>query len=95
MASAKYIVYDYGGYDVAVIFHEVVDHSRMVEDVIPGDNYADKKAKVKGAGFVTIGVNCSGFVVSCYGKSTTLGIESRESEDNEVVSSTLGYSIFD
>ena len=95
MNNAKYIIYDYGGYDVAVIFHAVVDHSRMVEDVIPGDAYGDKKAKVKGAGFVSIGVNREGFVVSCYGKSTTLGIESRGDEDAVVVRSTLGYSILD
>lgn len=79
----KYIVFDMGTLDVAVVFPELVEHSRVANSF--------QGWKPVGAGFFQVGVNpkTNRHFVNCYGKSVTLGLESRGKEDAREVARTI------
>lgn len=69
--TLKYIIVENGGLEMPIIFNETFNHSFI----------AEPHRKVVSAGFVILTRDGQ---VSAYGKSTTLGIDSRET-DSELI----------
>ena len=78
MARMKYVVID--GYlcDEIYLFPEFVDYSEFVIQTL-----GNTREQVLGAGFV-------GSDLRCYGRSTSLGIDSRGAADTDLLSRNLG-----
>ena len=66
MEKHKYVII--GDYDSVVIFPMIIEHSEF------------RSKEPKSAGFCYI--NTEKKIVECFGKSVSLGIESRENEDS-------------
>jgi hypothetical protein len=71
----KYVVVDDGLNDLVIVFPEMMEHSRMQH--LPGT--------ILSAGFIAV-VDGKW---SCYGKSVSLGLESRPKEDSKLANSML------
>jgi hypothetical protein len=72
----KYIIFDTGQ---SVIFPPTIQHDEMVT----------KGRKPKTAGQCMLFAEGSNVTVSCFGGSTTLGIESSPKEDAEIISEMI------
>lgn len=79
MHQWKYVMFSNNNF---VIFNDVQPH-----------NSFQYHGTIVGAGFISFGVNSEGNVeVSCFGKSTSLGIESREEVDSDIINKSMrGY----
>jgi hypothetical protein len=89
MDEVKYIIYkDRHGFERAVIFDPMIQHSSMAMGLCVTDN-------VVGAGFVsgrplkesvdTVSGMCRDIDYRAYGQSISLGVKSREPQDSEVI----------
>lgn len=90
--SGKYIVLkEFGGCDfVPFIFSPCINHADMVRQL------GQTKDDVLSAGFVSFGTNKKGkVVVSCYGKSDTLGKKSNPPRDSDICTRLFRDSLYD
>ena len=76
MRQMKYIIVQKGDFEVPIIFSDLITHKDMAQD-----------ETVLGAGFVQISINYEtrDFVVSCYGRSDSIGINSREEDADKIL----------
>jgi hypothetical protein len=78
MKDVKYIAFENEfGNDDLVIFSNQVIHSEMARN-------RRIFREVTGAGFIRIGADTHGVTVHCYGKSESLGVESRGEIDSNL-----------
>lgn len=82
----KYIVISLGGEETIHIFDPCFDHDRMLEAIktVKMGCKAPLRRSLRIGGCACVG---AGFIrnSTCYGKSQTLGISSREHEDTELL----------
>lgn len=78
MRKAKYIMIDYGGIDLPIIFSEVMTHSEVAR--------AYPHHEIVSAGFVTFGPDG---VCDAYGESISLGGIRARVEDREIINRSI------
>jgi hypothetical protein len=85
MDYSKYIIVDYGVFEQAIMFSNVIAHADFLK-MFPKD-------QIVSAGFFDVGTDKSGNItVSVFGKSTTLQLGTREN-DNILLKKALRKSI--
>lgn len=75
--KSKYIVVEKNGLYLPIVFSELMSHSDIARAI---------GGKVLGAGFCYVNYV---FTYTCYGKSTSLGINSREGIDSDILTEML------
>lgn len=82
MDYGKYIIVRFNsGVEVAILFSNLIDHSRFA-------NIYSKKA-IASAGFFTVDYCENRTIVEAFGKSETLNLESRPDEDTDLIKRLL------
>lgn len=71
----KYVTYETGIFDIYVLFSDHIKHSDMI------NNLNVKQELILGAGFVSVIDN----KIQCYGRSISLGVNSRGNLDNDLI----------
>lgn len=93
----KYIIVDEMGIETPIIFPTIIDHNSVCHWNGDRKKYLFNNKDIVSAGFV----NISGAIdkdddpfvsISCYGRSTTLDIDSRKEVDNKILNKFLGES---
>lgn len=84
MKKMKYIIIDNGMYETPVIFDEATDHKQMAINV-GGSN-----VNVIAAGFIQCIFDGRDVGFSCYGRSVSLGVNSRPDLDSALIHRMMG-----
>ena len=74
----KYIIVEDGGTELPIMFNPILSHKQVAGG-----------AKVVGAGEVGLYPTAERINVSCWGKSVTLGVESRGEDDAKLIDRTI------